>query len=39
VLIAERALAEAEIALAAAEGRQLDAAVGLAAEMGLGQEP
>lgn len=39
VLVAERALADAEIALAAAEGRKLDAAIGLAAELGLGQEP
>lgn len=39
VLVAERALADAQIALAAAEGRKLDAAVGLAAELGLGQDP
>jgi outer membrane protein, multidrug efflux system len=39
VLVAERAQADAEIALANAEGRKIDAAVSLAAELGLGQEP
>jgi NodT family efflux transporter outer membrane factor (OMF) lipoprotein len=37
VLLAQRALADAEIALAAAEGRRTDAAISLAAEAGLGQ--
>lgn len=39
VLLAERSLADAEIALASAEGRNTDAALSLAAELGLGQEP
>jgi NodT family efflux transporter outer membrane factor (OMF) lipoprotein len=39
VLVADRAQADAEIALANAEGRKIDAAVSLAAELGLGQEP
>jgi outer membrane protein TolC len=39
VLVADRAFADAEIALAAAEGRILDAGVSVAAALGLGQEP
>lgn len=39
VLIAERALADADIALAAAEGRATDAGISLAAALGLGQKP
>jgi multidrug efflux system outer membrane protein len=39
VLVAERAVADAEIAQAAAEGRALDAGVALAAALGLGQAP
>lgn len=38
VLLAQRALADAEISLAAAEGRKADAAIDLAAELGLGQQ-
>lgn len=39
VLIAERAVADAEIAEAAAAGRVVDAGVSLAAALGLGQQP
>jgi outer membrane protein TolC len=39
VLVAERALADAEIAHAVAEGRVVDAGVNLAGALGLGQEP
>ncbi|MCZ8132794.1 MAG: TolC family protein [Steroidobacteraceae bacterium] len=39
VLLAERAVADAEIAQAAADGRVVDAGVALAAALGLGQEP
>jgi outer membrane protein TolC len=37
VLVAERAFADAEIALASAEGRVTDAGIGVAAALGLGQ--
>jgi outer membrane protein TolC len=39
VLLAERSYADAEIALAGADGRMIDAGVSLAAALGLGQEP
>jgi outer membrane protein, multidrug efflux system len=39
VLLAERSYADAEIALAAADGRVTDAGVSLAAALGLGQDP
>lgn len=39
VLLAERSYADAEIALAGADGRVTDAGVSLAAALGLGQDP